>query len=79
MKRIRKTGLQRCAALGNVELPRVYALMFQQPELALDAACVTGQASVRSDDSMARDDDGDGIVPNRAANRKGQTPCPVHA
>lgn len=50
--------------------------MLQEPALSLDTTCVPGELSARSDHSMARNNDAEGILPVDAAHRPCRTVPP---
>ena len=50
-------------------MTHIIALQFQKGFLSLDSSSVSGQTSVRSYHPMARYNDADWIMPDRAANR----------
>src|SRR6266404_7238844 len=64
---------QCCRICGQADLGRttelVQPLMREQPLLALQAAAVAGQRAVRTDDPMARNQDGNGIAAVREPHR----------
>ena len=49
------------------ERAHIDALVFEEGNLHRESAAVSGEAAVRSDNAMTGDDDGDGVVPDGAA------------
>ena len=49
------------------ERAHIDALVFEEGNLHRETAAVSGEAAVRSDNAMTGDDDGDGVVPDGAA------------
>ena len=54
-------GTEPRGTLWNLEEPSGTQFMFQEPPLTVEAAAVSRQTPVRSDDPVAWDDDGDGV------------------
>ena len=44
-------------------------LQLQEGTFAVEAACITGEAAVRADNTVAGDDNGDGVAPHGTAHR----------
>src|SRR5664280_2717482 len=55
----------KCSASSGQNPP----LVLQQPLLAVETAGVAGERAIAADDTMTRNDDGDGVVSDRSAHR----------
>ncbi len=57
-----KTVLDICFPLRNKKPFHIHALMGQEPDFLINAACVCGQTAGSADDPVTGDDNGDGVV-----------------
>ena len=69
---------QRRTSFGYKKSARIRAFHLQQPDFFVNASGIARQAAAYAHDPVARDDEGDGIVPHCAAHGLRRHPGKIH-